>query len=714
MHKGSDVIGKVVVTYDTGERVERVQDLLFDQDSNQLLGILVDEGGWLSGARVVALKDVQAIGPNAVVIPSKSAIAKSRKIPEIRQILKRNNVLKDTRIMTTNGRDLGTTVDLYFNEETGVVEGYEVSGGLFADMYSGRSFVPAPQTLNIGEDVAFVPPEIADLMEEQVDGIRGAVQTASGQLQTTTELAGQKLQDATQVAGTRLQDATQAASARLQAGTQLTSARLQEVMRSTIASSMKLITDPSEQKLFVIGKIVDRDVIAPNGTLLVAQGQQVTPLMAEEAQRQGVLDQLYQAAGGRFAADLNRRLQAATEVASQRLQEATQTTGESLQAGTESASQRIQEVTQSTVASLMSSITDPTEQKLFVIGKTVDRNVTAPDGTLLATQGQTVTLLMAEESERQGILHQLYQAVGGSFAAELNRRLQETADSSSQSVQAFSHDRTAELTNTLVNPAEQKAFVIGKTVNQDVIAPGRTLLSAQGQIVTRSVAEAAERQGILDQLYRAVGGGLTSGLSRAAGGILAGPMLNQTLGRRMLRMVRAEDGSIIGAPGQIVTEQVVARARTHHKEQELMDATGLTSGEAIRSGTSSTLSETGARLHQGTAQARESTNSLLEMIREEVEAFQEYIAQVIEDRRIKRALGRPVSRVILDKQDDVILNVGEMITHRAIELSRQAGVLDILLSSVYVKQPELSNAELRASELGEARLKGRDQPAASL
>ena len=48
-------------------------------------------------------------------------------------------------------------VDLYFDETSGAIESYEVSGGIFADAYSGRSFVPAVQTLKIGEDYAFVP-----------------------------------------------------------------------------------------------------------------------------------------------------------------------------------------------------------------------------------------------------------------------------------------------------------------------------------------------------------------------------------------------------------------------------------------------------------------------------------------------------------------------------------------------------------------------------
>ncbi len=45
-------------------------------------------------------------------------------------------MLRGTRILITEGLNLG-----------GLVEGYEVSGGMFADAYSGRSFIPAPETL---------------------------------------------------------------------------------------------------------------------------------------------------------------------------------------------------------------------------------------------------------------------------------------------------------------------------------------------------------------------------------------------------------------------------------------------------------------------------------------------------------------------------------------------------------------------------------------
>jgi uncharacterized protein YrrD len=384
MRKGSDLIGKPVVTFDTGEQFEKIQDLLFDQTSNQLLGFVVDEGGWFSGARVLPINRIQALGPDTVIVPDRKAVIPADTDQVIRRILERNNVLRGTRIVTTDGKELGTLVDLYFDEQTGMVEGYEVSGGIFADAVSGRAFVPAPHAIKIGQDVAFVPPETAQMMEEQVGGLRGAAQSA--------------------------------------------------------------------------------------------------------------------------------------------------------------------------------------------------------------------------------------------------------ADSVSNTVTANTVDQTA--------------------------------------------------------------------------------------GRRVREVVRTDQGLIIAAPGQIVTEQVINRARTYHKEQELMDATGLSTGDAARgavSGAATSISgaasSAGESVREGTQSAKAGAANLWERVKTKVGDTQQTMAEEAEERRIKNAVGRPVTRVILDPQDNVILNVGEIITHQAVERSRAVGVLDMLLSSVYDKDPEISPDELRAPEPGQAALEQQDKGA---
>ncbi|GAC1386029.1 MAG: PRC-barrel domain-containing protein [Herpetosiphon sp.] len=254
MRKGTDLIGKPVVSFDTGEVFEHIQDLVFDQTNNQLLGFVVDEGGWFSNARVLPLTNIHAIGQDDVIVPNKQVILEADSEPRFKAIMARNNVLKGTKIVTTDGRDLGTLTDLYFDEHTGVVEGYEASGGIFADAYTGRAFIPAPSTLKIGEDVAFVPPETADLMEEQAGGLKGAVQNAA---------------DAASNAG-----------------------------ESLAGGVTDRVVGPSEQRQFVLGRPAEADVEAADGTLLVSKGQTISERVVDEAEQRGVLSKLYRAAGG--------------------------------------------------------------------------------------------------------------------------------------------------------------------------------------------------------------------------------------------------------------------------------------------------------------------------------------------------------------------------------------------------------------------------------
>ncbi|MEB3278966.1 MAG: hypothetical protein VKK42_08625 [Lyngbya sp.] len=73
-----------------------------------------------------------------------------------------------------------------------------------------------------------------------------------------------------------------------------------------------------------------------------------------------------------------------------------------------------------------------------------------------------------------------------------------------------------------------------------------------------------------------------------------------------------------------------------------------------------------------------------------VKLTEEQIANFIQDKEIKAALGRPIKRVIRDEQGEIILDVGDLITHKAVLRARQAGVLDLLLSSVYRRQSQPS------------------------
>jgi uncharacterized protein YrrD len=546
MRKGSDVIGKVVVTYDTGLKIERISDLIFDQESNQILGFLVQEKGLFHDAKVIPLDEVLAIGADAVVVGSKESVSRAHEHPEIKAILRHNNVLKGTRILTTDGLDLGTLVDLFFDNQSGAVEGYESSGGLFSDVYSGRSFVPAPKTLKIGRDVAFVPPETAELMREQVGGLKGGVQAVGGKMQESAETANRKLQESADVASRKLQESAEAAGMKLQEAGQVATTALQTAGAATSSH--------------------------------------------------------LQATGGKF-----------------------------------------QDLDRGATAALTNTLVDPPEQRLFVIGRRTERDVFTPENTILLLQGQEVTLDVVERAEQLGMLDALYTATGGSLTDPLSRNLRQTAS------------------------------MVGERV--------------------QSTAQQANEQ-----------------LRQSVNGLAARSAVDQAIGRRVARTVQTPDGFIIAAPGQIATELVVDEAKVYGKEVALLSAVGLAPAEAVRSSADDAWLEGRSQLRNQTAVAQANLNNFWQTLQEKAQELQGRSARAIKQQKIEQALGRPVTRVILDPQDNVILNVGELITHRAVRLADEGGVLNVLLGSVYMKEPVIDDRELRASEHGVAALESHDQP----
>ncbi len=514
---------------------------------------------------MIPLKEVQAIGLDAIVVHSKESVVGVHHIPAIEEILHHNNVLRGTKILTTAGLNLGELVDLFFDEHSGLVEGYEVSGGVFADAYSGRSFVPAPETLKIGDDVAFVPPETAQMMAEQVGGIRGAVQATGDRWQDSAETANRSLQAAAQTVNEQLQSSVETVNRRLQ----------------------------------------------------------------EASQNAG------------------EQLQSSAETMNRRLQDASRNAGEQLQAATDATGSKLQGFNRDAAASLTNNLVDPTEQKVYVIGKHVEQDVLAPDGSVLLLQGQEVTLDDAEAADRMGNLDQLYRATGGSLTANISRHLQAATKSTSNRIHSTTQSSVANLRRSVDD------------------------LAAHVAMLPRGAAQGA---------------------------------IEQTRGRRVLQTVRADDGLIVGASGQIVLEPVIERARTYGKEAQLLNAVGLTLATAVRSTASDTWLETKVHLSERASVAQENLNTFWQSLQKQVEKLRGHSVQAIKNQRIEQALGRPVTRVILDAQDNVILNVGELITHRAIRQATESGVLNILLSSVCTKEPEISLQELRASEHGMAAL----------
>lgn len=496
MRKGTDLIGKPIIAYDTGRKLATVQDLIFNQNQGALVALLTEEPNWFSAGKIIAVSEIKAIGIDGILVHSENAIVPVKQVPAVHELLNHNNILRGTEIMTVSGRNLGKMVDLYFDGYTGVVEGYEVSGGLFSDAYTGRSFVPTTDTVRIGYDFAFVPDSVVGLMEEQVGGIKAVMIATGNKAQDLAQQASHKTQELSAVAAEKLGE---------------------------------------------------------------AQGQ--------------------------------------------------------------------------ALSAITDAVVTPEQQKHFALGRTVDSNIYDSTGVIVVQKNQLVMQSDVERAEAFGVLDALYRATGGDVVAETKQKIGQKAGELSQSA-SETFDRVADKTRNAV----------------------------------------------------------------------AGYAVDETLGRRVNTMVYSRDGEIIAATGQIVTGRILELAKESHQEKALLNATGLSEQAVAKRQTKVLAHQAGSQARQISNQVQYGTVSALEWVKQTADELYGKSSSAIMDQRIKGALGRPVNRVILDQNDSVILNVGELVTHRAIAEARQADVLDILLGSIHDAPPQIPSYEIKAPQSGRASL----------
>jgi uncharacterized protein YrrD len=170
--RGRDISGLPVITRDTGAKVGHVEDLVVDRQGRRVLGLIVGEKRLLGSARVAAWSAVLVAGRDAVIIDSEKSVVKASRVPEINEVLERGFVLQDSHVHTTAGRELGKIENFFFNGDNGMVEGYELVGGVSAQQPSRRAFMPAHPSFEAGKDYTFVDVSAGDSLEDLASALK--------------------------------------------------------------------------------------------------------------------------------------------------------------------------------------------------------------------------------------------------------------------------------------------------------------------------------------------------------------------------------------------------------------------------------------------------------------------------------------------------------------------------------------------------------------
>ena len=156
MYRLSEMIGKTVVSVDSGEKLGTISDALLEPGEVRLIGLVVGHG-MLGKEHVLPLEDVQTVGRDTVLARTHEHLIDPRdwRAREIQAT--RTSTLRGRPVVSGGGDRLGQVTDLLVDEHTGAFGGLEVETRSLGGLRHHRSILPSSPTPRIGKDAIVVP-----------------------------------------------------------------------------------------------------------------------------------------------------------------------------------------------------------------------------------------------------------------------------------------------------------------------------------------------------------------------------------------------------------------------------------------------------------------------------------------------------------------------------------------------------------------------------
>ena len=473
MRKGHSIIGLQVISQENAKALGKVLDLVFDHDADECVALVLKERGFLGigSAQVVPWGEILSIGKDAVMVKSDDSVVNPADHARLQEIMGREAHLSGTRIVTDDGRDVGTFAEIYVDETTGKTVGYEVSGGFISDTMSGKRYIPAEQTdnLRVGQDVLLASPIVADEFERQATEEPGGLRAVYGSAKD----------------------------------------KVADTYESVASASVE------RQKAFVVGKTSGSDVALPSptvpdtttlanstnlapathGALLVGQGQTITQEIADRAEQNGILHQLLLAVGTNTTSGVVDA--AKTQLAGAQDAVANQT---------------------SALSERAADTQESLEEK--AVGQPAGRDVDLPNGSTLVATGMIITQAMLDTARVYGKQNELVAAAGlGTAKSEVGTATTTAQDTLAQAkttaggVFETLKEKFADLTGTA---QEKKAqydesaelrkvnHALGRPITRLLLAKDDSVILNTGDIITNKAISLARDNDVLDVLLDSV------------------------------------------------------------------------------------------------------------------------------------------------------------------------------------------------------------------
>lgn len=152
----SELAGLAVVTLSGGERLGRLQDVIFHVSSGRVTGFLVDGGGLFSKHRFLPAGQVQSLGADALTVSAADALTETNPAASDLDELESRS-LEGRPILNASGVVLGKVSDVMVDTDALAVPDLILSTGLIDNTLHGKPRLPVAMVKTVGKDSIVVP-----------------------------------------------------------------------------------------------------------------------------------------------------------------------------------------------------------------------------------------------------------------------------------------------------------------------------------------------------------------------------------------------------------------------------------------------------------------------------------------------------------------------------------------------------------------------------
>jgi uncharacterized protein YrrD len=313
--KSQDLSGKPVISLQ-GEEIGSVAQIVVDPVRGNVAGLTVIVKGWFKGEKGLEFESVYAFGDYAVTVQRAGQVVPLDSLPTLQKLV-HDYTINNMRIITLEGKLIGTIDDFYFDKKTGHIERYILTGGIIKTLYKGRASIPSGSIEKIGRDVAIAMTNVEETLQKE----EGGLEESMGSIKQDIDLWKDDFEKIWDKTMTKALELSKIAGENLAEAAKTSKGKSKELLTKTIPivnekkQQLKASYDWWLEKLqavksdskHLVGFKAGKTVTDDNDQIIISENEVVTDAIIKLAQKTGKIKELLISVA---ALDLEAKIQA--------------------------------------------------------------------------------------------------------------------------------------------------------------------------------------------------------------------------------------------------------------------------------------------------------------------------------------------------------------------------------------------------------------------